>query len=40
MKQGRGESYIPSSLTSSNNDWQKGWFNLRNDPEFALPAFT
>jgi hypothetical protein len=40
MKQGRGDSYIPSSLTSSNNDWQKGWFYLRNDPEFALPAFT
>jgi hypothetical protein len=28
------------SLTSSNSGWHKGWFYLRNDPEFALPAFT
>jgi hypothetical protein len=28
------------SLTSSNNSWHKGWFYLRNDPEFALPAYT
>jgi hypothetical protein len=27
-------------LTSLNNGWHKGWFYLRNDPEFALPAFT
>jgi hypothetical protein len=40
MKQGRGDSYIPSSLTSSNSGWHKGWFYLRNDPEFALSAFT
>jgi hypothetical protein len=40
MKQGRGDDYIPVSLTSSNNDWHKGWFYLRNDPEFALPAYT
>jgi hypothetical protein len=40
MKQGRGDDYIPVSLTSSNSDWHKGWFYLRNDPEFALPAFT
>jgi hypothetical protein len=39
MKQGRGDKYIPSSLTSSNNGWHKGWFYLRNDPEFALPTF-
>jgi hypothetical protein len=40
MKQGRGDNYIPSSLTSSNSGWHKGWFYLRNDPEFALRAFT
>jgi hypothetical protein len=40
MKQRRGSKYIPSSLTSSNSGWHKGWFYLRNDPEFALPAFT
>jgi hypothetical protein len=27
-------------LTSSNNGCHKGWFYLRNDPEFALSAFT
>jgi hypothetical protein len=40
MKQGWADDYIPSSLTSSNNGWQKGWFLLRNDPESELPAFT
>jgi hypothetical protein len=40
MKQDRGNDYIPSSLTSSNNGWHKGCFYLRNDPEFALPAYT
>jgi hypothetical protein len=40
MKQGRGDDYIPVSLTSSNSGWHKGWFYLRNDPEFALPAYT
>jgi hypothetical protein len=40
MKQGRSDDYIPSSLTSSNNGWHKGWFYLQNDPEFVLPAFT
>jgi hypothetical protein len=29
-----------SSLTSSNSGWHKGWFYLRNDPGFALLAFT
>jgi hypothetical protein len=23
-----------------NNGWHKGWFYLRNDPKFALLAFT
>jgi hypothetical protein len=40
MKQGRNDDYIPSSLTSSNNGWHRGWFYLRNDPEYALPAYT
>jgi hypothetical protein len=40
MKQGRGDDYIPVSLTNSNSGWHKGWFYLRNDPEFALPAYT
>jgi hypothetical protein len=40
MKQSRGDDYITVSLTNSNSSWQKGWFYLWNDPEFALPAFT
>jgi hypothetical protein len=36
MKQGRGNDYIPVTLTSSNSGWHKGWFYLRNDPEFTL----
>jgi hypothetical protein len=40
IKQGRGDDYIPVTLTSSNSDWHKGWFFLRNNPEFALLAFT
>jgi hypothetical protein len=39
-KQGRGNDYILVSLTSSNNSWHKGWFYLRNDPEFTLPSYT
>jgi hypothetical protein len=40
MKQGRGDDNILVSLTSSNSSWLKGWFYLRNDPEFALLTFT
>jgi hypothetical protein len=40
MKQGQGDNCIPVTLTSSNSSWDKGWFYLRNDPEFALPAYT
>jgi hypothetical protein len=40
MKQGWGNDYIPVTLTSSNSGWHKGWFYLRNDPEFMLPEFT
>jgi hypothetical protein len=40
MKKGWDDNYILVSLTSSNNGLQKGWFYLRYDPEFALPAYT
>jgi hypothetical protein len=40
MKQDRGDDYTPFSLTSSNSGWHKGWFYLRNDPEFALLTYT
>jgi hypothetical protein len=39
-KQGRGDDYIPVTLTSSNSGWHKGWFYLRNNSEFALPSYT
>jgi hypothetical protein len=39
-KQDRGDDYIPVTMTSSNSGWHKGWFDLRNDPEFALPSYT
>jgi hypothetical protein len=39
-KQGRGDDYIPVTLTSSNSGWHKGWFYLRNDPKFVLPSYT
>jgi hypothetical protein len=29
-KQGRGDKYLPSSLTSPNCSWHKRWFYLRN----------
>jgi hypothetical protein len=38
--QGRGDDYIPVTLTSSNSGWHKGWFYLWNDPEHALPPYT
>jgi hypothetical protein len=40
MKQGRSDDYTPAPLTSSNSGWHKGWFDLRNDPEHALSAYT
>jgi hypothetical protein len=39
-KQGRGDDYIPVTLTSSNSSWHRGWFYLKNDPEHALPSYT
>jgi hypothetical protein len=40
MKLGWGDDYIPVTLTSSNSSWHKGWFYLRNVPEFVLPAYS
>jgi hypothetical protein len=40
IKQGRGDNYIPVTLTSSSSGWHKGWFYLRNDPEFTLASYT
>jgi hypothetical protein len=40
MKQGRGNDYITVSPTSLNSGWHKGWFYLRNNPEFTLPSYT
>jgi hypothetical protein len=40
MNQGCGNDYILVTLTSSNSGWHKGWFYLRNDPEFTLPSCT
>jgi hypothetical protein len=40
MKQGRGDDYIPVSLTSSNNGWHKGCFYLRSDPEYTWNSIT
>jgi hypothetical protein len=40
MKQGRDDDYIPAPLTSSNSGWHRGWFYLRNDLEYTLPAYT
>jgi hypothetical protein len=40
MKQGRGDDYIPTPLTSSNSIWHMGWFYLQNDPEHALSSYT
>jgi hypothetical protein len=39
-KQGRGDDYISMTLTNSNSGWHKGWFYLRNDPEFVLLSYT
>jgi hypothetical protein len=35
-----GCTNLRTKQTSSNNGWHKGWFYLRNDPEFALPSYT
>jgi hypothetical protein len=40
MKLGRGDDYIPVTLTSLNSSWHKGLFYLRNVSEFVLPAYT
>jgi hypothetical protein len=35
----RREFYIPCTMTSSNAEWDRGWFYLRND-EPGLPPYT
>jgi hypothetical protein len=35
----RKEEYIPSTMTTNNADWERGWFYLRNT-EPVLPPYT
>jgi hypothetical protein len=35
----RKEEYIPSTMTTNNADWERGWFYLRN-AEPGLPSYT
>jgi hypothetical protein len=35
----RKEEYIPSTMTTNNSDWERGWFYLRN-AEPGLPPYT
>jgi hypothetical protein len=35
----RKDDYIPSTMTSNNADWERGWFYLRN-AEPGLPSYT
>jgi hypothetical protein len=30
LRSSRREQYIPSTMTSNNADWERGWFYLRN----------
>jgi hypothetical protein len=39
LRKSRREFYIPCTMTSNNAEWERGWFNLRND-EPGLPPFT
>nr|CAB3504910.1 unnamed protein product [Digitaria exilis] len=39
VRKGRKDLYIPSSMVSNNQDWDKGWFYLRNDGGH-LPPYT
>ncbi|CAN6235044.1 unnamed protein product [Urochloa humidicola] len=39
VREGRRNLYIPATMTSNNQDWDKGWFYLRNDGDY-LPAYT
>nr|CAB3504815.1 unnamed protein product [Digitaria exilis] len=39
VRRSRKDLYIPSSMVSNNQDWDKGWFYLRNDGGH-LPPYT
>jgi hypothetical protein len=39
LRETRKELYIPCTMTSNNDEWERGWFYLRND-EPGLPPFT
>jgi hypothetical protein len=39
LRQARALQYIPAILASSNKDWQRRWFYLRNDDR-TLPSFS
>nr|CAB3502612.1 unnamed protein product [Digitaria exilis] len=39
VRKGRKDLYIPSSMVSNNQDWDKGWFYLHNDGGH-LPPYT
>nr|CAB3503230.1 unnamed protein product [Digitaria exilis] len=39
VRKGRKDLYIPSVMVSNNQDWDKGWFYLRNDGGH-LPPYT
>jgi hypothetical protein len=37
LRDSRREFYIPCTMTSNNAEWERGWFNLRNDRPGLLP---
>jgi len=39
LRGSRKDLYIPSKLTTNNNEWDRGWFYLRND-DGRLPTYT
>jgi hypothetical protein len=39
LREMRRELYIPSTMTSNNAEWERGWFYLRNDGP-GLPPYT
>jgi hypothetical protein len=42
MKQGRGDDYVPVTLTSSNSGWHKGWSTCGTTPSSCshrIPEF-
>ena len=39
MRGKRKDDYIPCKMTTNNNEWDRGWFYLRND-EGRLPAYS